>query len=367
MDESEEKELRVKAEAGDTQAQIELAQFFQANERDDDAIPWLQKAVDRGDARAKWLLAKQYLTQESTKSDHLAPALITSAAEGNGEAAHFLAVVNACGIGVPRDWTTAFKYLARSAELGFLLAREELIFLATGAFDEGRLKETNSDCWNKLREKIDLSVWMEVPPLNVVSRDPRITTVENFASPKMCDWLIEQAKPYRKAASVRITATGEVRKSDSRTNTVTAFEPFKMNMILAILRLRISALTGLSAGMEIMNILHYTVGQQYEPHFDFIAASDMDAVRLTQGTQRVLTFLLYLNDEYEGGETRFPRISWQYKGQKGDALFFWNVDKQGQPDQMTLHEGSAPTKGEKWVLSQWIRRDVGKSRAPYRF
>ena len=70
----------------------------------------------------------------------------------------------------------------------------------------------------------------------------------------------------------------------------------------------------------------------------------------------MVTFLLYLNDDYEGGETCFPRISWQHKGRKGDAMFFWNVDAQGQPDPKTLHEGSAPTKGEKWVLSQWIQQ-----------
>lgn len=366
MSEDEEKELRAKAEGGDTQAQIELAQFFQSTERNEEAIKWLRKAVDRGDAHAKWQLAKLFLTQESTQSDQLAPALITSAAEGDAEAAHFMAVVNACGIGVPRDWSTAFKYLTHSAELGLPLAREELIFLATGTFDEGREKESRPESWKKLCEEIDLSAWMEVPPLNVVSRAPRIMTVENVASPEMCDWLIEQAKPNRKIASVRITATGEVQKSDSRTNSVTSFDPFKMNMILAVLRLRISALTRLSAGMEIMNILHYTVGQRYEPHFDYIAASDDDAVRLTQGMQRVLTFLLYLNDEYEGGETSFPRIPWQFKGRKGDAMFFWNVDRQGQPDQMTLHEGSAPTKGEKWVLSQWIRRSVGRPPAPIR-
>lgn len=366
MNEREEQDFRIKAEAGDGQAQIEYAQILEANGRNNDAIKWLQKAVDNGDARAKWLLARQFLTQEKTESDHLAPALIMSAAEGDGEAAHFMAVVHACGIGVPRDWSTAFDYLTHSAELGFPLAREELIFLATGAFDEEHKNKSSQEAWKKLRDGIDLCAWIQVPPVNLVSRDPRIVTVENIASAEMCDWLIEQAKPDRKAASVRITATGEVQKSDRRTNTVTAFEPFKMNMILAVLRLRISALTGLSTGMEIINILHYTVGQRYEPHFDYIAASDADAIRLTQGMQRVLTFLLYLNDDYEGGETKFPRISWEHKGQKGDAMFFWNVNKQGQPDQMTLHEGGAPTKGEKWVLSQWIRKDVWKSSTPSR-
>jgi prolyl 4-hydroxylase len=363
MNEREEKELRVRAEAGDTQAQIAFAQILDANERQDEAIKWLQKAVNSGDAHAKWLLAKQFLAQEIPESDHLAPALIISAAEGDAEAAHFMAVVHACGIGVPRDWSTAFDYLTHSAELGFPLAREELVFLATGAFDEERKNAPKQESWKKLRDAIELSSWLEVSPLKVISRDPRIMTVENVASPAICDWLIEKARPDRKAASVRITATGKVQQSDSRTNSTTSFNPFKMNIILAALRLRISTLTGLSSGMEIMNILHYTVGQRYEPHFDYIAASDAEAVRLTQGMQRVLTFLLYLNDDYEGGETRFPRIPWQHKGRKGNAMFFWNVDRQGKPDQMTLHEGSAPTKGEKWILSQWIRKDVRISSA----
>ena len=366
MNEREHKELNVRAEAGDTQAQIELAQLLEASERDDEAVKWLQRAVDGGDVHAKWLLAKRLLTKETAESDHRAPALIMSAAEGDGEAAHFLAVLHACGIGVPRDWNAAFDYLTHSAELGFPLAREELIFLATGAFEEDQVRDTPPESWKRLRDAIDLSSWIEAPPLNVVSRDPRIMTVDGVAPPRVCDWLIEQAKPDRKAASIRFRSTGEVGQSDKRTNSTTDFNPFKMNMVLAVLRLRISALTGLSAGMEIINILHYAVGQRYEPHFDFIAETDSDALRLTQGTQRVLTFLLYLNDDYEGGETCFPRISWQHKGRKGDAMFFWNVDAQGQPDRKTLHEGSAPTKGEKWVLSQWIRRSVRASSAPHR-
>jgi hypothetical protein len=349
MSKTEHKELSVRAEAGDTRAQIELAQLLEANERDDEAINWLQKAVDNGDAHAKWLLAKQFLNKETTDSDHQAAALISSAAESDGEAAHFLAVLHACGIGVPRDWDTAFDYLTHSAELGFLLAREELTFLATGTFESEQKKDPPPDAWKKLRDAVDLTSWIESPPRNEVSRAPRIMTAEDVASPVMCDWLIEQARSDRRAARVEVQETGEVRTSDIRTNSTTSFDPFKMNMILAVLRIRISALTGLSAGMEVTNILHYAVGQRYEPHFDFIAATDR---------QRVLTFLLYLNDDYEGGETCFPRISWQHKGRKGNAMFFWNVNADGHPDPKTFHEGSAPTKGEKWVLSQWIQKSL---------
>ena len=34
---------------------------------------------------------------------------------------------------------------------------------------------------------------------------------------------------------------------------------------------------------------------------------------------------------------------------------FANVDLNGAPDRLTLHTGCSPTRGEKWLLSQWIR------------
>ena len=38
-----------------------------------------------------------------------------------------------------------------------------------------------------------------------------------------------------------------------------------------------------------------------------------------------------------------------------DALFFYNVDENGAPDPLTEHAGVPPTRGEKWLLSQFIR------------
>jgi hypothetical protein len=68
--------------------------------------------------------------------------------------------------------------------------------------------------------------------------------------------------------------------------------------------------------------------------------------------------LIYLNDDFDGGETNFPLINRRFKGRKGDALFFRNVNDAGAPDIRTLHAGLAPTRGEKWLFSQWARRRV---------
>ena len=50
--------------------------------------------------------------------------------------------------------------------------------------------------------------------------------------------------------------------------------------------------------------------------------------------QRAATFLIYLNDGYEGGATQFPRLDWQYRGGRGDALLFSNTDAAGPGTEM---------------------------------
>jgi hypothetical protein len=62
--------------------------------------------------------------------------------------------------------------------------------------------------------------------------------------------------------------------------------------------------------------------------------------------QRVLTFLVYLNDDYDGGETDFPGLGIAHKGRRGQGLFFVNALDDNEPDLRTVHTGRAPTKGE---------------------
>ena len=81
--------------------------------------------------------------------------------------------------------------------------------------------------------------------------------------------------------------------------------------------------------------------------------------------QRVATFLTYLSDDYDGGETEFTEVGFKFKARKGDALIFVNVDVNGAPDPMSMHAGLPPTRGEKWVLSLWLRgKPVNAYRTP---
>jgi hypothetical protein len=97
------------------------------------------------------------------------------------------------------------------------------------------------------------------------------------------------------------------------------------------------------------------VGEEITPHFDFIDAQATDyEQQIREKGQRMVTFLLYLNDEYAGGETTFPKLDIIHRGTRGDGLFFINAFPDGAADRRMLHTGSPPTAGEKWIVTQFV-------------
>ena len=61
------------------------------------------------------------------------------------------------------------------------------------------------------------------------------------------------------------------------------------------------------------------------------------------------------NDDYTGGETRFPKLDVSVKGATGELVRFNNTDEDMQPLRASLHEGVPVESGEKWLLSKWVR------------
>lgn len=265
---------------------------------------------------------------------------------GNAGAAALLSVCAAWGVGCARDVNLALDRLQEAAHLGSASAQRELQLLAGGS----------SPDWPQLRRAIDVARWTTPPAARRVSDRPRIIVIERFMSPAECEWVIERGRSQLGRARVyRSSATAQV--ADSRTNSETSFTIFNADVVLNLLRERMSAATRAPVHFfEVAKLLHYQPGEQFAIHADFIEPSTPELVREVQlRGQRAATFLVYLNEGYDGGETEFPRLNFRFKGARGDALLFSNTDPAGAPDYATLHAGLPPTSGEKWLLSQWIR------------
>ena len=64
-------------------------------------------------------------------------------------------------------------------------------------------------------------------------------------------------------------------------------------------------------------------------------------------SSRLLTWTVYLNDEFEAGETEFLYQHYRYKPQKGDCIIF--------PTAYThTHRGNPPIGGTKYIITGWV-------------
>ena len=336
-------DLEARAESGDPEAQMALGRHYEAEQRTVLARGWYARAAKQGSVAALRALAINLLMEPPVVERDGINMIRAAAHKGDAEAAYVCGMLAAQDNRLPDQWSVARECLTRAADRGWESAREQLSFL------------------DRIAAGGDPAVLTVALPVQAISDSPRIGVIEGFASREICDWLIAQARPRVSRAMVYDMAVGGGRVEEARSNSSVVFDLVHSDIVLMLIRKRIAATAGvLPAGLEATAVLHYAPGQQFEPHVDFLDPSVSGyAADLAENGQRVATFLVYLNDDYEGGDTDFPEIGWRYRGRKGDALLFWNVDESGAPDHRTLHAGMPPTTGEKWLLSQWLRRRPG--------
>lgn len=360
MVESSITDVESQAAQGDRSAQISMARTLLDAGQTEAGRNWLRRAAETGPTDLKLALGEQLIANPPYEVAEALHWTHVAAEEGSAEAAHRLAVFAAEGIGEPQSWPDALIHLKRAATLGHRIAQAELAglsgnWLRAKALLTGKPSPVEADLPG---DAIDLSSWLQVPAPRLDFASPRVFTVPRFLSPGVCDWLIERARPNLHRAQTFDPRTGGAQVVEGRNHSCWGFNVAQSDVVIAIVRARMAQLTGHSVyGFEDTSVLHYSPGEQFAPHYDFIEPNTQAALSDIASTgQRAVTFLVYLNDGYEGGETNFPRLGRSYKGTKGDALFYDNVlPADGSPDRRTLHTGTMLRRGQKWLLSQWIR------------
>lgn len=260
------------------------------------------------------------------------------AAAGDVRAMRLMANILGCGFGCPVDWGGAVRWLGMAAEAGDEIARVQFAFLTSNG------------------SAVDLEAWRRPRPGVQVCHDPRVFTTVDFLNARECDWVMASAAPLFAPSLVYDPNTGRPVHSDVRTNSVATFTVFDLNLPLLLLRERISASVNVPvAHLERLSVFRYQVGQRFAPHADYLTPSPQLDPEITDMGQRPLTFLVYLNDDFEGGETHFTEIGQRFRCNAGGALYFHNLREDGSPNARSFHEGMPPTRGEKWLMSQFIR------------
>lgn len=282
--------------------------------------------------------------------------LISLAVErGDAQAMSVMATLKGAGAWVQPSWDDSINLLGRAAEGGSQDARAQLLLIAGDPVlaAQARQAPASPGIWQQLRKSVDLEKWVTPEPAKQVWDWPKIWTAEKFATPELCQWLIGRSLG-KFTPSMMFNGKRPVFLA-SRTCSDFSFAVVEGGVALLLLRTRVSLVTGLGIDqMEPPQIFHYALGQEIKAHYDSLY--DGKHGYGPEGTyrgDRLATFLMWLNDDYDGGELEFVKVGFKYRGRAGDGIFFASM-REGKPDAKSLHGAGVITRGEKFILSQWI-------------
>jgi prolyl 4-hydroxylase len=184
---------------------------------------------------------------------------------------------------------------------------------------------------------------------------PRVVMLGNVLSQDECDALIDLAGERLGRSETVVNETGGNEVHEARTSRGMFFGRAENELVDRIEK-RLSVLTQwpIENG-EGLQVLHYSRGAQYKPHFDYFDPEQPGAAAvLRRGGQRVGTVVLYLNTPEHGGGTVFPDAGLTVHPAAGCAAFFSYALP--DPGTKTLHGGAPVEVGEKWVATKWMRQ-----------
>lgn len=171
----------------------------------------------------------------------------------------------------------------------------------------------------------------------------RMKEFSNVVSAADCETIIVECSTEWARSGVFSVEEGKFVASTSRTSDIVAITKKQLladRPVLCPILANICERTGTEfAQLAGVNILRYSVGQQFDLHYD--------------GTY--CTLLVYLNtvEEEAFGKTSFPMAGYSIQPTQGKAMLWNNVCKSAsgfEPDSFALHQGFPLLQGQKYAM-----------------
>jgi len=178
-------------------------------------------------------------------------------------------------------------------------------------------------------------------------------TLEDFLNPRECARLMALVGHHLRPSSV--AAIDDLRR-EFRSST-TAYIGHLRSPAATAVDAKICRTLGIRAAYsEGIQAQRYDVGQEFKPHWDAFEPGS-EALRRFGGVRgnRTWTFMVYLNEDMEGGATRFTELDIAVRPKTGMALLWNNLNADGTPNLATRHCGEPVTRGHKVIITKWFR------------
>ena len=287
-------------------------------------------------------------------------SLLAKQSKTDGAAAMALSQCRLYGIDCKPDRRAAFNAVRWAAHLGHPDGRRARIYLTAAGIGTKPDHRAAMEMLQELAKEdkfaaLQLSLLghvaceqrlAQVPP-KIISQDPYIALYPGLFSAAECKYLAVLAAPWLEKAMVNAEGD-ETHFKGARDADSSAIAHLSEDLVVQRINRIIAAATCTNPEWgEPLNVLRYKPGQQYRPHHDGRGSGD--------GPMRIMTALIWLNEQFDGGETELPSLNIRVRGGVGDMLVFRNVHDDGSQDDRLIHAGLPVTQGVKWMASRWIR------------
>ena len=180
---------------------------------------------------------------------------------------------------------------------------------------------------------------------------------ENFISNDEITYIIESSKPKFRESKLVTGYSEKVRKSE------TAWLSKNDPVIASIIK-RVCSITHIPfENAEKIQVVKYQPNGFYTRHYDASCDDKKECVEFEKnGGQRMVTMIIYLNDDFTGGTTEFPNLKTEFQPKKGNGLLFYSLQKNGNKcHPKSLHAGKPVKTGEKYIANVWLREKPYKT------
>ena len=209
-----------------------------------------------------------------------------------------------------------------------------------------------------VQQKLSTQLPLDYPAFDTINlQDPYIGTLDNFLTDSEIDYVLNVDQDLLHPGLVSGVAGKEV--SEHRTSWNTRLPSGTDPVLIQIANKLCSLIKRHPNTMEELSLIRYRPGEYYLPHvdaYDYRYGNITDDLHMSQ---RVLTVIMYLNDDYLGGHTNFPELDISITPKKGRALLFHNVRENANfANPLSKHQGQEVTQGTKWLLMAMFRLDA---------
>jgi prolyl 4-hydroxylase len=186
-----------------------------------------------------------------------------------------------------------------------------------------------------------------------------IFTIPQFLTNEECDHIVRLTEHGSVRSSVAGSGAQSVKYDEGRTSSTAVLHD--TDPIISSVNQKMYTELGIEAPYsEPTQGQIYEVGQEFRHHQDAFGKEAYHNHCLSSG-QRTWTFMIYLNDVEEGGETDFPTLQKTFTPVKGTAVVWKNSNGTGTENPAALHAGLPVRKGRKVIITKWFRENVFNS------